>query len=403
NFWLGFEDVDYGLTAWTRGIRCYYEPASLLIHHESASRGYSQSQRELASMRYFWRKWQPQFLARTVGNAGSATSTTSATSTPPVTSTTPDALTGSIAVQLSLPQLDYIVSERSPAGWAEFVTEQAARLAELGHSVAVHQTNSAAPDEALIESLSGRDSLKVAADWGAGVTTWLASLETGKPVYLLPTVESGAFPADPATQARIVAQYRPEFEYVAPNRWTADQLRAETAWESGHRVVPALSPQPLPTTAVEPVVATVGLSPELRTALGAITRRLGVELRHFDAADGSVPLSIVEQLRNIHPRAIVSLVEFDSALSPLALMSLGAAFIGRLNDKTRYEVLDGYNALLVAPGAVDDLERALAAVMTDDCIATELAGNGFETAERFAQLNPRAMSLALVDIAQTSV
>ncbi|MCU1404030.1 MAG: glycosyltransferase family 2 protein, partial [Glaciihabitans sp.] len=42
NFWLGFEDVDYGLTAWTRGIRCYYEPASLLIHHESASRGYSQ-------------------------------------------------------------------------------------------------------------------------------------------------------------------------------------------------------------------------------------------------------------------------------------------------------------------------------------------------------------------------
>ena len=64
-YWLGFEDVDWGLTAWKNGIRCYYQPAAMLVHHESATRGKVQGTRELESLRRFWSRWRDEFLDRT--------------------------------------------------------------------------------------------------------------------------------------------------------------------------------------------------------------------------------------------------------------------------------------------------------------------------------------------------
>ena len=62
-FWLGFEDVDYGLRGWQAGFRSYYQPSSMLVHHESATRCYSQGSKELGSMRHFWSRWENLFFS----------------------------------------------------------------------------------------------------------------------------------------------------------------------------------------------------------------------------------------------------------------------------------------------------------------------------------------------------
>lgn len=209
DYWLGFEDVDWGLTAWQKGIRCYYQPDALAIHHESASRGYSQGTRELASMRLFWRRWEAQFLRR----------------------------------NLPVPfEVDFLISERADAVWRRYVETTIARLGERGVTAALHEVPAELVDEDVVARLEGRDSIKVCCDWGAQVTTWLASLAHGKPIYLLPGREVAAYTPSAPERARIIAGYRPEFDYIAPDRLTARTVVKDSAWEVQHRIVPALAP-----------------------------------------------------------------------------------------------------------------------------------------------------------------
>ena len=63
---MGFEDVDYCLRAWEAGYEVVYEPAARLHHHESATRGSVQGERELASQRAFWDRWATFFGPRPV-------------------------------------------------------------------------------------------------------------------------------------------------------------------------------------------------------------------------------------------------------------------------------------------------------------------------------------------------
>lgn len=367
-YWLGFEDVDYGLAAWRHGVRCYYQPAAMLVHHESASRGYSQGWRELASMRKFWRRWSDSFLNRTVAHP--------------------------VAV-------DFVLSEAEDGLWRLYLEQQAEGLRVAGHSVEIHSmVSDDAPDENIIARLESRDSITVAADWKAAVTVWLATLDAGKPAYVLPTVESVLHPTDPQLQARIVAQYRPEFEYIAPNRWTQRQLQAETAWEVPHRVVPALRPDSLPDIAADRVVVTIGADAATRSTTERVAERAGATVVHrTDAPDSAQALA---ELRAIGARAIIAIGEPVNSLTPLALMSLGAAYIGRQDERTGYEVLDGYNALLL-PGDGSGLESALHDVLTIDAVYTELRENGHSTAVHHADLAGAALSRAFASIADTSV
>jgi GT2 family glycosyltransferase len=367
-YWLGFEDVDYGLRAWQEGIRCYYQPAAMLVHHESASRGYSQGQRELGSMRYFWRRWSGQFLSRT----------------------SPET-----------PAVDYVLSPAATPAWREYVVEQASRLRALGHSADVHEIAPGGVDEALVGLLSGRESIKVSCDWATSETVWLASLHHGKPAYLLPGVESGRFPDDRARQNSIIANYKPEFEYIAPNRWTADQLRAEAAWEVRGRLVPVSAPVPVPGNGARDSVVTVGLDPSTRASVDAAAAELAVEVRHFDETEPSA--ATIAEINALSPRVVVALAEYDTSLTPLALMGLGAAYVGRLNDKTRYEVLDGYNALLIDPSSAPTIPRALGDLFHDDLAWRELGANGRDTAERMHGLNAGEMSRLLATIAAVAV
>lgn len=367
-YWLGFEDVDYGLQAWRSGIRCWYEPQSLLIHHESASRGYSQGKRELASMRHFWSRWAPLFLHRTLDE--------------PL-------------------EISYVISSHADPLWRVYVAQQAAALKDNGVSVRVHEIAGPEPDERIVSELAARGGVVVCSDWGAEETVWLATLEHGKPVYLLPTVESGAYPDDPELQMRIVAHYRPEFDYIAANKWGADQLRAETAWEARHRLIPALAPSATVNVSADPIplVVTVGMAQRDRTRLEREVLRRHGRVDHVDRLDAAG----LERLAAAGPSVIVSLEEYPNSLAPLAMMSLGAAYVGRPNPRTNWEVLDGYNALLVDPSSHAAVDRALDDLLGDQSVRAELGANARDTAQRFARVNADEMLSALRSIARTAV
>lgn len=365
-YWLGFEDVDYGLKAWKAGFRCYYQPASMLIHYESASRGYSQGKRELASMRYFWSKWNDLFMNR---------------------------------VLPAKPAIDYIFSDASTPLWRSYVKEQSRALEKEGYNVAIHEVNADTPDEVVISNLEKKASIKISSDWGAQMTTWLGSLEAGKPVYLLPGIESIDYGDDPAQQAKIISQYRPEFDYIAPNRWTADQLRAESAWETQHRIVPAILPSPLAEVSDNIFVVVDATSDEQKNIMKFASK---YDLRCVFTETKSIDDKKIAELREIRPRVVALMSQQSNSLLPLALMSLGGAFISIINDKTRYEVLDGYNALLVNPGDVAAVSKALEDAM-DNEVWSQLRQNGYDTAYRFAVSNVQQISSAVESIARTAV
>lgn len=360
-FWLGFEDVDYGLAAWAAGVRCYYEPAATLVHHESASRGYSQGPRELRSMRYFWERWETYFLAR------------------------------------ELPQgapVDYVLSPLATPFWAAYVAGQAEALRDRGRDVTVHRTALAGEvDEAVVERLTGRASLKIAADPGAAVTVWLSSVDSGKAVMLYP---GGAEPIDRRTSAHRLADLRPEFAYVVTDRWNAEQVEAATSWAATAHVPPA-APPPVVAPQRSDLVVAFDVDPRHRPALDEVAGRHGARIDYVEYPAGPDQL---RELVTAGPRAIICLAEFSSSLEPLLLMACGAALIARAQPQTHHEVLDGYNALLVEDGS---MSGALDSVLSDDDgVRAQLAANGRATCERLARQNGIVMHLLLDEISTVS-
>jgi hypothetical protein len=256
-------------------------------------------------------------------------------------------------------------------------------------------------DEELVALLHARTSVKVACDWGTSETVWLSALRHGKPAYLLPGVESGRYPADTARQSAIIANYKPEFDYIAPNRWTADQLRAEAAWEGRGRVVPAVRPLPAPADDARRAVATVGLDAATRAGVDSVAAELSIPVLHVDEVEPAA--ATLADIAAFAPRVIVALAEYDTSLTPLALMGLGAAYVGRINDKTKFEVLDGFNSLLLGASTPSGVRTALRDILDDDTVWRDLSANGRATAERLHDLNGRGMSRILADIADTAV
>lgn len=346
-YWLGFEDVDYGLRAWDAGVRCFYQPAAMLVHHESASRGYSQGRRELASMRRFWRRWEKRFLARTIDDSA---------------------------------PVDFVVGRGADDIWTAYATGLADGLRRKGSHVEVHELTATGVDDDLVRRLESRPGTIVACDWTAAETAWLGSLRGSVPVYLLPCIESMCHPTDPALQARIIAGYRSEFDYVAPTRWTQRQLQAETAWEATRRISPALTPEPLPEESSRTVV-TVGADPALRARVDAVAGARHYAVLHKPPVRSTADLA---DIAGETPRVIVSAEEFLSPVVPYALMASGAVLISPTNAHLGHDVLDGYNALLHEPGDVAALERSIVDAIEHDDVWLELRSNGHASAARAA-------------------
>ncbi|MBN9223178.1 MAG: hypothetical protein ABS63_01360 [Microbacterium sp. SCN 70-27] len=357
-FWLGFEDVDYGLRAWEAGVRCYYQPAALLIHHESASRGYSQGHRELGSMRRFWRRWGNDFLRRTV--AGD-------------------------------PHIDFVLGPEVDPLWADYVGSVAEDLRATGRSVDIHRLSATSRQESVVEVRSARGRVVVACDWSAAETTWLAATGGAVPVFLLPGLETLAFPHDPARQASIIAGYRPEFDYIAPNRETEHRLRAESPWDIRARVAPARHPRPLPTESRAAVVVIGGSDADHRR-IEETARAARAEVEFVPSLADS---AAIDRIAAGHPRVVVALTDDQNSLVPYALMSMGAVYVAPAESRHSHEVLDGYNALLFRRDDPDGMVSSVHDALTRDEVWSEIRENAHAWVSRAAEAAPTEIARAI--------
>ncbi len=152
---MAYEDVDYCLRAWQAGIRVIYFPAARLYHHESVTRGSEVGERERASQRVFWERWDDFFNAREVRTAD-----------------------GRLRVV-------YVTEDTGIGGGHRDIFEHLNRLLDRGHEVALY-TLGDEPDwfplrapvhsfeyyEELVQELAQLDAIKVATWWntaGPGV------------------------------------------------------------------------------------------------------------------------------------------------------------------------------------------------------------------------------------------
>jgi len=90
-------------------------------------------------------------------------------------------------------------------------------------------------------------------------------------------------------------------------------------------------------------------------------------------------------LRHADVFVLPSLQEGSGSISLLEAMQAGAAIVASGVDGIPEDVTDGDSAVLVEPGDVDQLSRALHRVLTDGDVRSRLAGRARETfAKRFS-------------------
>jgi GT2 family glycosyltransferase len=204
---MGYEDVDYGLRAWSAGHAVLYAPAATLHHLESATRGREFGEREATSQRAFWEKWEPFFSRRRVtGEDGR-------------------------------PRIVYVTQDTVVGGGHRLIFEHLNRLAARGHEVALW-TLDGPPDwfelrcpvrtfadyEALETALAPLDAIKVATWWNTAAAVWRASVVHGRGVFYVQDIETSYYPDDPDARHAVLASYRPELDYVTESRWNREQL-----------------------------------------------------------------------------------------------------------------------------------------------------------------------------------
>jgi glycosyltransferase involved in cell wall biosynthesis len=145
---------------------------------------------------------------------------------------------------------------------------------------------------------------------------------------------------------------------------------------------------------------TVGLDASTRLELDRAVHQRDARIQHLADAQAA---DLSERVRELRPSVVVTFDEFPNSLVPLSLMATGAAYVGRPNPRTSWEVLDGYNALLLDPADGAALGRALDDLLGDDDVRSELAANGRRSAERAAALTGAELAAALRSIARVSV
>ena len=285
--------------------------------------------------------------------------------------------------------LDVVLGPASGPLWEAYVRRICDAQSE--RVVRYHRVANAEPDEDLVTRLAGGGRIVLAADWTAAETVWLATAAGGLPVYLLPGIESAFHGGDPGLQARIIAGYRPDFDYIAPNPWVQRQLQHETAWEARARIAPALPPGPLPASS-ENVVVVIGATASVRESIRGTLGAFDHVVFALDDVDAPADLEAIVRRR---PRAVIDLVSRANSLVPLALMSCGAVYLSPSDPVLGHQVMDGYNALRFDPLAPEGMTRSLIDAVSRDSVWSELRRNGHATAERMAALAPAEFDRAL--------
>jgi GT2 family glycosyltransferase len=204
---MGYEDVDYCLRAWQAGYEVAYVPAARLYHHESATRGTEQRERELHSQRVFWERWAGFFdERRVVGEDGRL-------------------------------RVVYVTEGTIVGGGHRDVFEHLNGLADRGHEVALW-TLGEAPDwfelrcpvltfsdyDELATALAPLDAIKVATWWNTATAVWRASVTHGIPMYFVQDIETSYYPDAPERRYEVLDTYRPEFRFLTISGWNQERL-----------------------------------------------------------------------------------------------------------------------------------------------------------------------------------
>lgn len=335
-YWLGFEDVDYAMKAWTSGFKCYYEPRACLIHHESASRGYSQGPREFASMRHFWRTWRQYFSDRST-------------------------LVNNEAVEL------YVSETGTESIWFEYVRQL------MSENPEVNVTVKSPTNAKLIDCRDSSDALKIAIDSPALQTVWIESILKGFPLHFI----DGDYMSELLSNPSLLSQLKPEFAYISPNPAAALELQRRTAWASVMTVPPAFKPEPIAELRSEDFANRRVCI--ITSGLDAAPKIANAEVHVFN--HDTLAMQDLRTMRELSPRLVISTVKHGSALLPHFFMSIGAAFVGWRNEATALTVLDGENALL-AQSDMSEIIRLSNIVLELDEVWSELRVTGYETAMR---------------------
>ena len=205
---MAYEDVDYCLRAWTAGHRVMYCPAAELYHHESVTRGSEVGERERASQRRFWERWDEFFDARNVRNSSGAL------------------------------RVIYVTEDTGVGGGHRVVFEHLNGLADRGHDVELWSLGGP-PDwfdlrvpvrsfekySQLRDALAPVEAIKVATWWNTVGSVWEASVVRGIPVYFVQDIETSYYPKHERWRNEVLASYRPEFRYMTTSSWNHDRLR----------------------------------------------------------------------------------------------------------------------------------------------------------------------------------
>lgn len=204
-YWLGFEDVDYAYQAWAQGFRSYYEPSSALIHHESASRGYSQGVRELSSLRRFWSKW---------GN--------------PIGSD----------LEVPITELSFIYSSEISDLWLKYLAAITGAMQQVYPNIDIQLRKVQAPDFEEVAEFQGVAKRVIVCDWGAATFGWLASVSFEKSVLYCESFSPEQISHDVNIDHGSKGFYRPEFIYLPASSQDKEIIDSLTPWVPLSPVIP---------------------------------------------------------------------------------------------------------------------------------------------------------------------
>jgi GT2 family glycosyltransferase len=213
DFPFAFEDADWCLRGWEAGFRTLYFPGATLTHVESATRAknHTMSEREKASMEYFWKKWGDWFDKRNVRTED-----------------------GKIRVI-------YVLQTLGWSGGIKIVFEHANRLPKDKFNVEIWgldhhdcpwhldkdvKLRTFKNYERLSAALEDQEAIKVATWWETAFPVWLASIKKGIPVYFIQEIESWFYPNDVVAQSAVISCYRKEFKNMTTSQYNLEEIQA---------------------------------------------------------------------------------------------------------------------------------------------------------------------------------
>ena len=381
---MGFEDVDYCLRAWEAGYEVVYEPAARLHHHESATRGSVQGERELASQRAFWDRWATFFGPRPVRG--------------------PD---GRLRIV-------YVTEDATLGGGHRVVFEHLNGLLDRGHDAQLW-TLGPAPEwfdlrcpvrtfadyGQLQRELTPLDAIKVATWWKTAMPVWRSSVVHGVGVYFVQDIETSYYPDAPSARNQVLDTYRPEFRYLTTSGWNHERLGELGV--NAQLISPALDPARLepPTEPVSrrgDMVLAVGRSLPIKNlaltiaawrALSAPRPQLVLFGSEPELADEPGIRYVVDPSDADVDRLLREATVFVATsrhegfcLPILEAMAAGAAVVCTDADGNRDFCSDGVNCLIAEPTTAS-VRDAIARVVGDPELRARLAAGGRQTAEGY--------------------